>query len=279
MGAMHEPAAFPRLSVVALAAAGFVLSACQDEPGKSASPPVAATVEPMAPPAPISPPMLGRVELLRDMEDSAAAYAAGQPAEGGGLAGRRFTLRQAFGCHGPATAPDKPADGLARWSWKDERKAIELSLTPGDWTDSALVTGAAPDWEAVEGIWLVRPWQRAEGCPGVQADPLASGPPAPSPQTMGLAAVFETGGSRIGQRNGRAYSFTVHGKNGQPPLAPADGYRLVVEGRLASFADGRAVHCHAANPEQRPVCVAAARLDRVAFEDASGAVLSEWRPG
>ena len=54
----------------------------------------------------------------------------------------------------------------------------------------------------------------------------------------------------------------------------------MLEGRLGAFPDGRTIRCHAEGPDQRPVCVAAVQLDRVAFEDgASGATLSEWRKG
>ena len=65
----------------------------------------------------------------------------------------------------------------------------------------------------------------------------------------------------------------------QPPPAPTGGYRLILEGRMSAFADGRAIRCRASSPDQRPVCIGAVQLDRVAFEDAGGAVLSEWRPG
>ena len=129
---------------------------------------------------------------------------------GADLVGRRFSVRQVFGCTGPATPPAADAasgDGLARWSWGDRRRTLKLTLAPGDWTDSALIAGGADSWEAAEGFWLTRPWLRTEGCPGVQGDPLAGG------------------------------------------------------------------------PDQRPVCIGAVRLDRVAFEDASGKLLSEWRGG
>lgn len=48
---------------------------------------------------------------------------------------------------------------------------------------------------------------------------------------------------------------------------------------MTTFADGRAIHCRTAAPDQRPVCIGAAQLDRVAFEDADGQMLSEWRDG
>lgn len=276
---MLEPIAIRRLPVVALAASGLILTACQGESEKTPPPPPA--TEPDAAPAPPPPPVLSRADLIQAAEAAASAYAAGGGPDRDSLSGRRFSVRQVFGCQGPApvAAEDAPGDGLGRWSWGAERKTLRLSLTPGDWTQSALIAGGSADWEAVEGFWLNRPWLRVEGCPAGQGDPLASGPVAPSPQTVGLAAVHEQDSSRLGRRNGRAYSFVVRGEGDQPAVAPAGGYRLVLEGRLTAFADGRAFRCRASSPDQRPVCIAAAQIDRVAFEDAAGAVLSEWRPG
>lgn len=278
---MLEPIAIRRLPVVALAASGLVLTACQGEPEKTPAPATEPAAAPAPPATPSPPPVLSRADLIQAAEAAASAYAAGSGPNRDSLSGRRFAVRQAFGCQGaaPAAAEDAAGDGLARWSWGPERKTLRLSLTPGDWTQSALISGGAPDWEAVEGFWLNRPWLRAEGCPAAQGDPLASGPAAPSPQTVGLAAVHEQDSSRLGRRNGRAYSFVVRGEGDQPAVAPTGGYRLVLEGRLTAFADGRAFQCRATSPDQRPVCVAAAQIDRVAFEDATGAVLSEWRPG
>jgi hypothetical protein len=89
--------------------------------------------------------------------------------------------------------------------------------------------------------------------------------------------VFEKGGSRIGRRNSRAYQFTVR-TDGDAPLAPPQGgYRLLLEGRIDAFPSGRAVECRASSADERPVCVLAARLDRVVFETPEGEMLSEWR--
>lgn len=262
-----------RLALLGLAA----LSACQREPATPPPEPQAAATPP-APAAP--PPALGRADLLAAIDAAAAAYAVGVDPAGPSLAGRRFAVRQAFGCAGPVAAPagETPGDGLARWSWGRDQKTIELRLSPGDWKDTAPVAGGAPAWEAAEGFWLTRPWLRTDGCPTVKPDPTEMAGPA-SAQSAGLAAVFEEGGSRLGRRNGRAYAFTVRGEGGQPPGLPLGGYRVVLEGRLVAFADGAAIRCRADGPDQRPVCVAAAQLDRVAFEDPSGAVLSEWRAG
>ena len=195
------------------------------------------------------------------------------------LAGRRFVVRQPFGCTGSSDSDEAASEGLAVVVQAAEGRGLRLSLAPGDWTESPLVAGSSETWEAAEGFWLTRPWMRAETCPVASAEPVAGDPVPPSPQTMGLAAVFEADGSRLGRRNGRAYSFVVRGDADRPAAIPDGGYRLVLEGRMAAFADGRAVRCRAAGPDQRPICIGAVQLDRVAFEDAQGAVLSEWRGG
>lgn len=278
---MLEPTVLLRLSAVALAATAFLLSGCEREEAATPPPPSAAppAAEPVAAPAAPAP-TLDRAGLLQAMDAAASAYAAGLAPEVS-LAGRRFIIRQAFGCAGETPPPVEtaPANGLAAWSWGPRRESLRLVMAPGDWTESALLAGGADSWEAAEGFWMSRPWLRAEGCPGVGGDPLASGPVAPSPQSVGLAAVFEEDGSRLGRRNGRAYEFTVRGEGDEAPAAPVGGYRLVLEGRMTAFADGRAIRCRAASADQRPVCIGAVHLDRVAFETANGATLSEWRVG
>lgn len=243
---------------------------------------VSATPAPRKLPAPI--PVLSRGDLVGAAARAASAYAEGKQLEGADpLVGRTFALRIAFGCAGPAPAApqDGELSGLASWTPGADGKTIELKLTPGDWTGSALIAGGAdaPTWEAVEGFWIPRPWLASESCPAVKGDPLQTGDVGAAPQTLGLAAVFDEGGSRVGRRNGRAYSFTVRAEGDAPPAVPSQGYRLALAGRIASFPDGRAIRCRASGPDQRPVCVVAATLDRVAFEDAEGGTLSEWRPG
>lgn len=236
--------------------------------------------EPASEPSPAPPTTaMNRAELLAAVAAAASAHAAGERPEGTDpLIGRAFSIRIAFGCGGPAPeAAPTPADGLPRANWGRDQETIALSLTPGDWKSSPLIAGAGSDWEAVEGFWIPRPWQATATCPPVSGRPVQDPAPA-SPQTVGLAAVFSPDDSRVGRRNGRAYGFTIR-QMGETPLTPRPlGYHLVLEGRLAAFPDGRAVHCGASGPDQRPVCIAAIRLDRVAFIDAGG-LLSEWRAG
>lgn len=270
-----------RASAFVAAAAGFLLLSCQREAESPAPAPAEPTVVEEGPATPVLNPSLDRRAILTAIARAASDYAAGTAPAPDTLAGRSFDISLAFGCDGAQAAPAEGAgDGLGRWSREGDPETIRLSLTPGDWTRSALIAGAGQgSWEAVEGFWIARPWMSADGCPSIRADPLGSGPVAPSPQTAGLAAVFEKGGSRLGRRNGRAYTHTVRASGDPPPAAPEGGYRVRMQGRISAFPDGRAIRCRAARPDQRPVCVAAVELDRVAFQTAAGDVLSEWRPG
>lgn len=282
---MLEPTVSPRPSVVALAASialsGLVLGGCRGDPAEPPSrPPTAAPAPPTLAPAPVA--ALDRAGLLAAIDAAASAYAGGVEPEEASLSGRRFVVRQAFGCRAE-TSPSREAnveDGVAMWSRTADGKSLKVTLTPGDWTTSSLITeGDERRWEAVEGIWLTQPRLKTSGCPRVQASDSLGGSTGLSPQTAGLASVFEAEGSRLGRRNGRAFEHTVRGMDDQPAAAPANGYRLVLEGRMAAYPDGRSIRCRGSGPDQRPVCVAAVQIDRVAFEDAAGSLLSEWRGG
>lgn len=255
-----------------IAAAAFLaLAACDRQ---VATPPIPAPTPAAPPPTPLQP-LVDRSELLRALDTAASAFAAGQSNDGADLVGRRFTVRQAFGCAGPApTGAARPA-GLASWTWGPGNRTIELTLQPADWT-AELAPSQGEAAEAVEGFWLARPWMRTDACPDVAAPSPAAAEPAR--QTAGLASVFEQGGSRVGRRDGRAFSHTLRGEDG-PLAAPTSGYRLVIEGRFTAFSGGSAVRCRAGGPDERPVCLAAATIDHVLFETAEGQQLSEWRPG
>ena len=271
----------PRLIAASLLA--LALAGCEQQPSE----PEDVASEAPAPPRqslPAPTPVLPRADLITAVNQAASAYAArDEQTDKDPLVGRTFSVKIAFGCAGPARVVPEGGDtsGLASWSWASEGRTIELRMTPGEWAGSALIAGStqSPEWEAVDGFWITRPWLSPESCPDVTGDPLQPADGRADPQTVGLAAIFETGGSRIGQRNGRAYTFTIRPEGDTPLQPPEDGYRLVLEGRIASFPDGRAIRCRAAGPDQRPVCVAATKLDRVAFESADGNLLSEWRPG
>ena len=286
---MFEPIASPRLSVVALAASGLILALAACERREPAAPPPPEPAPVATPTVVLAPPrQVDRAELLAAVDVAASAYARGQsPGGDDTLVGRRLVIRQAFGCS-PADMPASGVEttggeGRAQAAFGRDRKTLQLSLAPADWTGAPLAVGGGETWESVEGFWLPRPWIRTDECPAVQTAATVGGETADaiaqaSAQTVGLAAVFETGGSRLSRRNGRAYAFTVRGEGDLPVTPPPGGYRLVLEGRAIAFSNGRAIRCLSPSANQRPVCVVAAQVDRVAFEDATGKTLSEWRP-
>jgi len=271
----------------AMSVAAAALGGCKDQstpaeaPARESEP--QSSNAPQAAVLPTPPPALSRGDLIQAADEAASAYAEGRQLTGADpLADRSFAIHVTFGCTGPTTAgaPDEDQGGRAAWSWGPDRKTIQLTLIPGAWQDSAIIAQLQPakkKWEEVEGFWIPRPWMRSNACPAVPRDPLQ--PTDASPQTLGLAALYNEDSSRIGRRNGRAYTFTVRA-NADGQLAPPDrGYQLVLEGRIDAFPSGRAIECRAASPDQRPVCLVAVKLDRVAFEQPDGSLLSEWRAG
>lgn len=282
--------------------ASLLVAGCERE----TAPPKSSVPAPAPAPSTGAPTALSRAELVAALALAASAHAAGASnAEGPALAGRPFSLRLPFGCFGPAgegaspTAAALAGDGLASWRWSEDRRSQILSLRPVDWTRSSLLgVSGDPMWDRADGYWIARPWLASDDCPAaspsttssptVESENQGASPPteaqigapnaAASPFTAGLAAIQTAEGSRLGRRAGEPYSFTVRGVDGTAPVAPAAGYRLVLEGRIGTFPDGRAVRCSAPNPNRRPTCIAAVALDNVRFETASGARLSEWRP-
>lgn len=271
-----------RTTAAVLGLSGLALATCgspEDQPVPQETPAPRSEF-----PAPVLPqPPLNRAALLMAIDAARSAYAAGRPQTDGELAGRRFAIRQAFGCGGPSmgageTVANRPP-GVAGWTWARDQRSIEISLVPADWTGTQELSAGEAAWEAMEGYWLSRPWLREDGCPSIPTGAASQVGPAggAAAHTSGLAAVFEEGSSRVGRRDGRAFNLILRGD--PSPAPPVDGYRMVIEGRLTAFPDGRAIRCRSAHIDQAPVCVAAAEVDRVAFEDADGELLKEWRVG
>jgi hypothetical protein len=215
--------------------------------------------------------MLTRADLIIAAQAAAARYADGQPppVAKDGWVGRRFEIRIPFGCEGPQS-PVSAAQAF--YEFDPEHHTVRLVARPADWTTLPMIA-TLKDVEAVEGFWIPRPWSRSERCPPPREAPLPATPTPAAGQTLGLAQLFGANESRIGRRDGRAYEQVVKLDDGE---TPADGYRLLLSGRVAAFPGGQWVRCWAESPDHRPLCLYAVQLDRVAFEAADGATLGEW---
>ncbi|MFN9928762.1 MAG: hypothetical protein ACK53I_17680 [Phenylobacterium sp.] len=233
----------------------------------------------MAPPitTALPDPVLDRVAVLKEASAIAAAYSAGElsrPPAKDSLAGRRFILRLPFGCEGPQT---RAGQSQAHYEFNAEKRTVRLVARPTDWTVLPLFTEAASEeLEAVEGFWVPHPWNYSEACPAPSEAPVPASPTAPATQTLGLARLFEVGGSRLNQRRQRPYEHVIRLEAGAAPSA--QGYRFVLEGRFVSFPGGRVAQCWNESPDHRPICLYAVEFDRVAFESATGGPpLAEWK--
>lgn len=230
-------------------------------------PPPVVAAPPVKPPAkPAS-----RADLVAGAQAAASAYAAGEGAEGGDLVGRRFRVRLAFGCGGPA--PD-PGPAQAYYQLDATAGTIRLVARPAVWTDLPLVRAAPTPkaTEAVEGFWIPRPWLSGDACPKRrEIAPPATPTPVEAP-SVGLAIFHAADASRAGRRGERPYEHVLKSAG----EASGQGFTLVLEGRVSGFADGAAIHCWSESADHRPVCLYGVDVDRVAFEDASGSVLADW---
>jgi len=260
------------IALVVLAAALFTARGAKEPPR-----PPPAVAAPPARPAPKT--TWGRRELIASANALSAAYAADGAGAAGATespAGRKFMLRIPFGCEGPQV---RPGGSQAYYEFDPEKRTVRLLARPAIWTTLPVVQETVtPDrLEAVEGFWIPQPWSPTERCPPPRDKPVPASPTPPAAETLGLARLFEPGASRIGRRGERAYEHVVKLDDGEP-LPLAQGYRLVLEGRLAAFPDGRVAHCWNESAAHRPVCLYAVEFDRVAFETGDESrLLAEWR--
>lgn len=232
----------------------------------------------MAPP-PVAPPSLTRAELIDAADQARKTFSVGDSAAAppkDPLVGRAFSVGIPFGCGGARGA----APGAQAYAEYDAAsRTLRINARPGVWTTLPLVStlANARAIERVEGFWIPRPWSPDEACP-MRRDTPAPATPTPLPYpTLGLAQVFEQGASRVQQRGDRAYEFVR--KIPETETALLDhAYRLVLEGRIVGFSNGRAIRCWAESADHRPICVYGVALDRVRLVDAkTDEQLAEWR--
>jgi hypothetical protein len=246
----------------------------QAEPGNNVAAPSPVTV-----PSPEQP--LDRERLLLAVAQARSAHAAGADdrAAQAELDGGRFELRLRFGCGAPAGAaagnPSVRHDAAAR--------TVELSASANlDLSDPLVAAAAGQGIEAVDGIWLARPWLLQAACPPaalLSPETPAAEAPAQPPREIGIAQFFTPDDSRVGRRGDRSYRHVVRFEEGQDPARP-QGYDLVLSGRLRAGPAGRVIRCAAPDPSTRPACLISAEFEEVRMEDAERReVLARWRRG
>ncbi|MEO7570478.1 MAG: hypothetical protein ABIT16_12480 [Croceibacterium sp.] len=207
------------------------------------------------------------------------------------LAGRRFEVALRFGCPGN--------DSEARdWTFNESTRVLRVKIRPDLTTGNPLVSGPAfAQFEAAEGFLLRRPWLFGAACPQVQAQvaptvsdaasaspiPVPAANPSPAPKlvapapVIGLAHFFTAEDSRTLRRENRAYEATVKLAEGEQPSA--QGYNLVLSGRLAALPDGRVIACKVESADAAPACVASAAFDHVSLQRPDGTVVADWTSG
>lgn len=240
-------------------------------------------VRPAGPEPDVSPnPVLERPDILALIAAAASDAAGGIVRPGpSGLDGRQFRLRIAFGCAGEDPPPpglEPPRDGVARWVRQASDETLRLSLSSADWRETNPVGAASDGFEAIDGVWISQPWMDSEACPA-SGLPVTDERAQTVPPRVGLAMLRAEGGSRLGGTGSRDFSYTVRGQGGERPPAPGRGYRLVIEGRLKAWSDGRVIRCRPVRSDAPPPCVIGTEVDSIAFDDAAGLRLSEWRAG
>ncbi|HEX6410552.1 MAG TPA: hypothetical protein VFZ88_08160 [Sphingomicrobium sp.] len=295
-------------AMVTLFAGALLTGACRQDPENAAIENGSENAALPLPPLPVAEPPIGREALLlaAARAGSAAALGRNDAAWQRELDGKRFEVRTRFGC--PASGSE--TEGGSRFEVRfDERdRTLRLRAAPDlSLNDKAIAGLSSEAVEAVEGFWIQRPWLLADGCPRVpqlsqdSRQPEASGPassgegearsppaepgrpasragevPPPTPYPrIGIAEFFTDVDSRTGRRDHRAYEASKVLKEGEQPSA--EGYNLVLSGRLRAQPLGRVISCAVVGIDAPPQCVVSAQIDRVWIEQPeSKQIIAEW---
>jgi hypothetical protein len=266
------------------------------------------------PPLPVAEPPIGREALLLAAARAASAAALGRDdvAEQRELNGKRFEVRIRFGCPESRAVTEDGSRFEVRFG--KENRTLRLRAAPDLNLNDKVIAGLSSETvEAVEGFWIQRPWLLADGCPRVPQSPQdarqadapgrepagedeavspptvpkrpssrttgdvkdGAGAPSLSDRRIGIAHFFTEVDSRTGRRDHRAYEATRVLKEGEQPSA--EGYNLVLSGRLRAQPLGRVISCTVVSMDAPPQCVVSAEFDRVWIERPdSKQIVAEW---
>jgi hypothetical protein len=224
-------------------------------------------------------PVLRRQDLISMARLAGAELSAPgkEPARNSVLSGRRFLVVIPFGCGGIQTSPTNSQVSV---NYDPVLGTVKLIAQPGDWTAlSPIQSITSPNpIETAEGFWIPHPWTSSEDCPPPNTYfSLATPTPVAGP-TLGLVQISRSGDPRIPVHIAHPYEFSRKVTAGEASVL-SHSYRLVLQGNVSSFADGRALRCWAESPDHHPVCVYAVRFDKVTLKDGdTGEILATWTP-
>lgn len=265
------------------------------------------------PPIPVAEPPIGREALLlaAARAGSAAALGRNDAAWQRELDGKRFEVRIRFGCPESRSVAEDGSRFEVRFD--EEKRTLRLRATPDLNLNDEVIAGLSSETvEAVEGFWIRRPWLLADGCPRTPQPPQdarqaeapgrapagkdkavspptepkrpssrttedvkGAGAPSLSDRRIGIAHFFTETDSRTGRRDHRAYEATKVLKEDEQ--TSAQGYNLVLSGRLRAQPLGRVISCTMVSVDAPPQCVVSAEFDRVWIEHPeSKQIVAEW---
>ena len=238
-------------------------------------------------PLPVADPPFDRARLLLAVARAASSHVIGSNDLDAQrkLDGKQFEVRLRFGCDGQG-----PGHGDHGWSVDPDGRALRLRAVPNISMEDELVQGVAgAGVEAAEGFWLDQPWLLHAACPAPaptpetpdspQASTEAAGPASPprpeSPYRIGIAQFFTAEDPRTGRRIDRPFEAVQQLSQGEP--VGAQGFDLILSGRLRSHAGGRVILCSGSGRHRPPDCIVSANVDRVRIERPDDkAVMAEW---
>lgn len=233
-------------------------------------------VTPAAAPAAVAKGPLLRSDLIEAGAAAADAYASGtaQPAANRELIGRAFEYRAVFGCAGPSPSGSSAA---MRWEYDAEEGVVRVTVRSEQLSDLPGVRAIVGDTgvDAVEGLWVERPWLRSATCPRLPT-PLDTPVSLAAPrETLAIGELFAPDEPRSLRRQGRPYEAVA--KMTPDAVAALRGFALVVEGRIEALPSGEPAGCWGTRADLAPTCLIAVSFERVRLENAaSGEVLNEW---
>ena len=277
----------------ALVLCGTLASACSSRGTSDASEATAEnTAQVQAPASPVASSTLNREEMLIALRKAASDFALGKDDAKAQrkLDGQQFELRIRFGCPGAMSTAFRHPFAVA---FDEKLRTLKIAAAPTLSADDPLAKSVAGDeFEAVEGFWIEQPWLLVAACPrtrpAVEQAPqsvevqgsikeVEALKPTPADR-FAIAQFFGPEQNRTLRRNSRAYE--VAKTLADDESLSAQGYDIVLAGRLRKMSDGKVIACSLLPGDEEPSCMVSAAFDRVSIRRGDNdELLAEWGSG